>query len=251
MRLLVDRIKPVKGFSQILHILLQVALALAILVLVRLEGAFVNLAFGLVLLAKWRLVAVRPRFWLANLRANAVDITIGLSIVTFMANTPQGSVQIIWAAIYAIWLIAIKPATSTLMVAFQAMLAQLAGLVALFYVWADGPLWGLVLATGLICYIAARHFFDNFDEPYARLLSYVWAYFGAALLWLLGHWLLFYGVIAQPTLILSVVGYGLAAMYYFDHAERLSPALRRQFIFIMVAVLIVILTFSDWGDKVV
>jgi hypothetical protein len=81
----------------------------------------------------------------------------------------------------------------------------------------------------------------------------LWAYFGAALAWLLGHWLLFYahGIIAQPTLILSVLGYGLATMYYFDHSERLSPTLRRQFVFIIVAIMFVILTFSDWGDKVV
>jgi hypothetical protein len=195
--------------------------------------------------------AVRPRFWPAHIRANAVDITVGLSIVVFMANSPTGLIQITWAVVYAVWLVLLKPAASTLLVAVQAMLAQLAGLMALFLIWADGPLWGLVLTSGCICYVAARHFFDSFDEAYTKLLSYVWAYFGAALVWLLGHWLLFYGLIAQPTLILSMVGYGLAALYYFDHADRLSASLRRQFVFIMVAVIIVILTFSDWGDKVV
>jgi len=110
-----------------------------------------------------------------------------------------------------------------------------------------------VLATGAICYLSARHFFDSFDESYTKLLAYLWAYFGAALAWLLGHWLLFYahGVISQPTLILSIIGYGLAAMYYFDHSERLNTTLRRQFIFIIVAIMFVVLTFSDWGDKVV
>jgi hypothetical protein len=68
---------------------------------------------------------------------------------------------------------------------------------------------------------------------------------------LLGHWLLYYQFVAQPTLLLSAIGYGLAALYYFDHFQRLSLTLRRQFIFIMIAIVLVVLTFSDWGDKVV
>ena len=245
-----DRIKPAQGFSHLLHVGLQLVLPLVLLILVRLQGTFIELALALVLLTKWRMFAVRPRFWLANLRANAVDITIGLSAVIFMANSPYGYLQIIWTVLYAVWLVTLKPATGTVMVAAQALLAQLAGLMALFLIWADGPLTGLILVTGVICYISARHFFDSFDEPYAKLLSYLWAYFGAALVWVLGHWLLFYGLIAQPTLILSMVGYGLAALYFFDHTDRLSTGVRRQFLFIIIAVLIIILTFSDWGDKV-
>ena len=248
MKFLVDRIKPVHGFSQVLHIFFQLALPAVVLVLVRLQGAFIEIALLLIFLAKWRMFAVRPRFWPANIRANAVDMIVGFSVVVFMAHSPNGYIQIGWAAAYALWLVLFKPATSTLLIAAQAMVGQLAGFMALFLVWADGPLWGLVLASGCICYVSARHFFDSFDEAYAKLLSYTWAYFGAAIVWLLGHWLLFYGLIAQPTLILSMVGYGLAALYYFDHADRLNSALRRQFLFIIVAVLIVILTFSDWGD---
>jgi len=174
-----------------------------------------------------------------------------VSIVLFMANSPTGYLQLLWALLYATWLVWLKPATGTLTVAAQAMIGQLCGLMALFLVWSDGPLYGLILLAGLICYVSARHFFDNFDEPYAKLLSHLWAYFGAALLWVTGHWLLFYGLIAQPTLILSMVGYGLAALYYFDHTDRLHAGVRRQLLFIMVAIIIVILAFSDWGGKVV
>ena len=251
MRLLAARMKPAHGFSQIIHIALTLALPAALLILVRLQGGFVQLALSLVLLSKWRMFAVRPRFWPAIIRANAVDMTVGLSAVLFMAYSANGYVQLLFAGLYAAWLLAIKPATGTFLVASQAMIAQLCGLMALFLVWSDGPLLGLIFMTGIICYVSARHFFDNFDEPYAKLLSYLWAYFGAALLWVLGHWLLFYGLIAQPTLILSLIGYGLAVLYYFDHADRLSVGIRRQFLFIMIAAIIIILAFSDWGDKVV
>lgn len=250
-KLLAARFKPAHGFSQLIHIGLTIALPIVLLALIRLQGGFVQVALSLVLLSKWRMFAVRPRFWPAIIRANAVDITVGLSAVLFMANSSSGYLQLLWAGLYAIWLLWIKPATGTFMVAGQAMIAQLCGLMALFLVWSDGPLFGLILAAGSICYISARHFFDNFDEPYAKLLSYLWAYFAAALVWLLGHWLLFYGLIAQPTLILSMIGYGLAVLYYFDHEDRLSTGLRRQFLFIMIAAIIIILAFSDWGDKVV
>jgi hypothetical protein len=82
-------------------------------------------------------------------------------------------------------------------------------------------------------------------------LSYLWAYFAAALVWVLGHWLLYYGVIAQPTVVLTVVGYGLAVLYYFDHLDKLTPLLKRQMLTIMFVVLLVLIIFSDWGDKVV
>jgi hypothetical protein len=248
MKPLVAKIKPSKGFSHVLHLTLVVLLPIMVFVLVRVE--FVQLAFSVVLLSKWRMLAVRPRFWPANIRANSVDIMVGLSIVVFMSHTDSAMLQLVFAALYAVWLLVIKPASNMVMISAQAFVGQLCGLMALFLAWSAGPLYGLVLLTGIICYVSARHYFDSFDEPYAKLLAYIWGYFGAALIWLLGHWLLFYGVVSQPTVILSTVGYGLAALYYFDHTGKLSVSLRRQFIFIMLAILVVILAFSDWGDKV-
>jgi hypothetical protein len=250
MRRLLRKIKPASGLSHFFHLALVVVLPIVIFVLVRLD--FVQLALSVIVLSKWRMLAVRPRFWAANVRANAVDMMVGLSVVFFMAHAPNNlALQLMWVVLYAVWLIAIKPASSARMITLQAALSQLAALMALFLAWTDGPLYGLTLLTGIVCFMAAHHFFDAFDEPYAKLLSYVWGYFGAALAWLLGHWLIFYGVISQSALLLSVIGYGLAGMYYLDHEDRLSMGVRRQLVFIMLAVVVVILAFSDWGDKVV
>lgn len=249
MRLLLYKLKPANGFSYFFHLGLLVVLPAAVFVLVRL--GFVQLALSMIVLSKWRMFAVRPRFWPANIRANAVDLMVGLSIVLFMSHSASAFIQLAWAVLYAVWLIVVKPASGLLMTSVQALIGQLCGLMALYLVWAAGPLYGLTLATGLICFLAARHFLDGFDEPYARMLAYFWAYFGAALAWLLGHWLLFYQFVAQPTLLLTTIGYGLAVLYYLDHHDRLSQTVRRQFIFIMIAIILVVLTFSDWGDKVV
>jgi hypothetical protein len=209
------------------------------------------MAYSVIVLSKWRMFAVRPRFWAANIRANAIDLMVGLSAVLFMAESTSLLLQILWVIAYAVWLLAIKPGTSLAMITLQAFLGQLAALTALYMVWTDGPVAALTVLTGLFCFLAARHFLDTFDEPYARMLAYVWGYFGAALAWLLSHWLLFYHGVAQPTLLLSTLGYGLAVIYYLDHNDRLSKSVRRQFIFIMVAIVLVVLAFSDWGDKVV
>jgi len=233
----------------VLHLALLLVLPAVIFVFVWLN--LTQLALATVVLAKWRMFAVRPRFWAANVRANAVDLMIGLSTVVFMIHSGNLWLQAGWAVVYAIWLVAIKPGTTIPMITFQAFLGQLAALMALYLVWGNGPVYGLTLLTGLFCFLAARHFLDAFEEPYARMLSYVWGYFGASLGWLLSHWLLFYRGVAQPTLLLSTLGYGMAVLYYLDHRDRLGTAARRQFVFIMLAIVLLVLAFSDWGDKVV
>jgi hypothetical protein len=249
MRLIPRKLKPTSGFAYFLHLGLVSILPIAVFILVVLN--FVQLALSIVVLSKWRMFAVRPRFWASNIRANAVDLMVGLSIVVFMVHSDSWSVKLLWAVLYAVWLLAIKPGVSSLMISAQAFIGQLAALMALYLTWAAGPVYGLTFLTGLFCFLAARHFLDTFDEPYARMLAYIWGYFGAALAWLLSHWLLFYGVIAQVTLLLSTLGYGMAVLYYLDHHDRLGRGVRRQFIFIMVAIVLLILAFSDWGNKVV
>lgn len=249
MRGLLTKLAPSRGFSPALH--LGFNLVLPLLVFVFVKTSVFPLALSLVLLSKWRMFAVRPRFWLANIRANAVDIIIGLSVLAFMVTTQSTWIQLFWAIIWSAWLIVAKPKTSVIWVSIQSLLGLAAGLMALFLVWDEGPLFGLVLVSGCLCFFAAHHFFDSFDEPYTRLLSFVWAYFGAALTWVLGHWLLFYGVLAQPTLVLVAIGSGLATLYYLDHFDKLTVNLRRQFLFIMIAIVLVVLAFSDWGDKIV
>jgi hypothetical protein len=249
MRPLLRKLKPTSGFAYFLHLGLVSVLPIAVFVLVVLN--FVQLALSIVVLSKWRMFAVRPRFWASNIRANAVDLMVGLSIVVFMVHSGSWSVQLLWAALYAVWLLAIKPGVGMLMISTQAFIGQLAALMALYLTWASGPIYGLTFLTGLFCFLAARHFLETFDEPYARMLAYIWGYFGAALAWLLSHWLLFYGVLAQSTLLLSTLGYGMAVLYYLDHYDRLSKGVRRQFIFIMVAVVLLVIAFSDWGNKVV
>src|ERR1700712_1355974 len=101
MRQQLRKLKPTSGFSYFLHLGLVLILPLAIFVLVRLN--FVQLALSVVVLSKWRMFAVRPRFWAANIRANAVDLMVGLSSVIFMEHSGI-LLQLMWAGLYAVWL---------------------------------------------------------------------------------------------------------------------------------------------------
>lgn len=249
MRPMVARIKPANGISSLLHGGLLSIFPLLLFVLVRLD--FIPLAFIMVLLSKWRMFAVRPRFWLANIRANSVDIIVALAVLTFMIESGTFVWQFMWAVVYALWLVVLKPGASVLYTSLQALVALFGGLIAAYLAWDGAASYVLVLATGLLCYLTARHFFDSFDEPYARLLSYMWGYFGAAMAWVLSHWLLFYGYVAQPAVLLVVLGSGLATLYYLDHFDRLSGMVRRQFLFGMAAIVALVLVLSNWGNKIV
>lgn len=249
MKRITKRLRPAGGYSHGFHLLFTVALPVLVYIFVRLN--LVPVAVTLILLSKWRVLAVRPRHWMAYIRANAVDIVVGISIVVFMSNTNAMLWQLVWAAVYAVWLLLIKPGTSLLGISVQAGLAQLFGLLALYLTWGGSSTAVLVIGTWVVAYVSARHFFSAFDEPYTRFLSDAWAFFAASLAWVLGHWLLFYGVVSQPTLLLTILGYGLGAMYYLESGGRLGKLARRQFIFIMIAIVVVVLVFSDWGNKVV
>ncbi len=249
MRPLIQKFTPSRGFAHAFYFVYNALLPLLVFLLVRI--GFVQLALSLILLSKWRMLAVRPRFWLANIRANAIDMIVGVSVLAFMTATNSEAFQLLWVVLWAGWLIGIKPRADTLWVSVQAFLGFAIGMVAMFYTWDHEPLFVLVAAAAGVCFFGAHHFFDSFDESYTRLLALLWAYFGAALTWVLGHWLLFYGPIAQPTLLLIALALGIGTLYYLDHFDKLSLNIRRQVVFIMVAVVLVVLAFSDWGDKIV
>jgi hypothetical protein len=221
LRRISSKVKPATGFSSLLHLLYRIVLPIAVFVLVRLDiGLWLPIL--VIMLSKWRIFAVRPRFWPANLRANSIDIIVGISTVLFLSNTD-----------------------SILFVSFQAAIGQLAGLMALFLVRSDRPLYELVFLTGFICYLAARHFFDSFNEPYAKMLAYLWGYFGSAIVWVLGHMLVVYpkpdGIITMPTLLISAIGYSVAAVYYLEHFDRLSVLIKRELLFLSASIVIILI----------
>lgn len=239
-----SRFKPARGFSHIFYLAFNLLLPVLAYILVRVD--FVPIAIFLIFLSKWRMFAVRPRYWVANLISNGVDIMVAVSLVLFMASTSVAWWQLFWMVLYIGWLVWLKPRYDVLSVSAQAMIGQLLGLSLLYLKFGDSSIVVLVAGTWLVAYLSARHYLTSFEESHSALLAHIWAYFSASLAFILAHWLLFYGTIAQIIVILTVIGYGLAALYYLDATTRLTAILQRQLLAIMLAILIVIVVFSNW-----
>lgn len=243
------KIKPKQGFSHLLHVGLNVGLPLSAYILVRIN--FVGIAISLILLSKWRMFAVQPRYWVANLISNGVDVIVGLSLVLFMASTTVVWWQLIWMIAYGAWLVWLKPRSDVLSVSAQAMVGQLLGLSVLYLKIGDASLIWLVAGTWAVAYVAARHFLTSFEEAHTALLAHVWAYFAASLAFVLGHWLLFYSSIAQIIVLLTTIGYGLAGLYYLEARDRLTETLKRQLISLMSAIIFIVIVLSDWSGSTI
>lgn len=249
MRQLANKIKPAAGFSQLLHLSLVALLPALVYIFVR--AGFLELAVAIVLVGKWRMFSVKPRHWPANLRSNAVDILVGLSVVVFMSHAEAMLAQLMWAVLYGSWLLLVKPKSNVFWIGAQAMIAQAAALMAIYSQWAGRSTFWLVFVVAGVCYLCARHFMSAFDEAMGRTISYCWSFMAACVVWLTGHWLIYYGAVAQPTLLLTVVGYGLASLYYLQYKDRLSVNVRRQVVMVLCALVFIIIMFSDRSDKIV
>ena len=249
MRKLLYNLRPESGISHAVHIALNALLPLVLVVLVRLD--LVIIAAVMVFLTKWRMLAVKPRHWISNIRANSVDIFVGLSVVAFMAGTDTLYVQIIWAVVYIIWLVWLKQQSKPSAVTFQALIAQALALVGYYTAFPDSTLLLDMVVVWLVCYSVARHFLSAFDEPMTSVIANLWAWFGLIMAWILGHWAIYYLFLPQIVLILSILGYGLAGLYYLHAKNKLTLSLKRQLIGLVMVLLLVIVVFSDWQDKTV
>jgi hypothetical protein len=174
--------------SELIYILLNVALAVAILLVVwAIESPIA--AFALVLLSKWRVLAVRPRYWFVNVQANLVDIIVGVSTVVLLyAASHALAAQIVLTILYIGWLLYIKPRSKRNYIAIQAGVALFMGVTALMAVSYDWIASVVVLFMWLIGYSTARHILGSYDESHISFYSLVWGLVMAEFGWLAYHW---------------------------------------------------------------
>lgn len=240
--------RPDKGFfSRFLHYVLILLLPVLVYITVSLDFAW--LAVVLVLISKWRIFSVKSRHWLALFRANAIDIFFGLSIISLM-SIPVASMssRIFWMVIYALWLLLIKPRGGSVWIGIQALLGQTLAIIAIFIQWTGSSTLWLMFAVWGVAYLSARHFLSAFDEQMSRATAYTWAYFAGAVVWVTSHRLIMYGgYIAMPAILLSLLGYGIAAIYYLDHTDRLKDTLRWQFVGLMTVGVLFLIFVSKWS----
>jgi hypothetical protein len=204
------------------------------------------LAYLLVLLSKWRVLAVRPRFWFANIQANSVDLFVGLSVVTLMwVSSGSAGVQLALTVFFAIWLTILKPHAKRSWVIIQAAIMQALSLTALFSFAYVLPASFATLVGWLIGYITARHALASFkDEEDRTLLSLAWGLVVAELSWLSYHWTIAYTLsgelkIPQVAIVVGLLGF-LAMKVYVSLRKNAQQLLFRDIRWPLTFVLLVI-----------
>lgn len=244
--------------SESVYIILNIALAAAVLAAVW-GTSSPWLGLSIALISKWRILAVRPRYWFTHLEANMVDIIVSIGVVVLiylagLAETTQGLVvQIILAILYGAWLLLLKPRGNRKAIAMQAGVAVTVGSMALVSVSYEWPSTIVVLGMWLIGYTSARHVLASYSEDSLRLLGLVWGFVTAEIGWLTYHWAIGYPLpygaglkIPQVTLIL--LGLGFIAERVYSSFQRHEKIKRNDVllpILLTTGVLLVIFIFFD------
>ncbi len=223
--------------SEVAYVILNIALAVMLLVLV----LVVNVpwpALGLVLLSKWRIFAVRSRYWAANIRANMVDVIVGISMVVFLYSAAGDlPTQIALTSLYVAWLLFLKPRSKRAYVAAQAMVGLVFGVGAVVQLSPDLPASIVVLLSWIVGYAASRHILSIQHESHINFLSLLWGFVVAEIMWLAYHWTIGYQLgnslqLSQVVIIIAALSFLAERIYvsfhkhgHVDSGEVMMPAL--------------------------
>jgi hypothetical protein len=206
--------------SSVLHVVLNIMLAVGCTA-VTIATASPVLGILLVLLSKWRMLAVQPRYWFLNIKSNTVDILVGISLVLLMYYAGDRLViaHLVWAAIYVAWLLVIKPKSSSLMTEIQALTAVFLGMSAGSIAAASLNPIVIVLVGFVVGYSVSRHVLVQSEDHDFTLIMFVCGLLKAQTAWLLHHWLIMYSfgasglVIPQLAVITTVVTFLFLRVY--------------------------------------
>ena len=201
-------------FSSILHVVLNIALAV-ISILITWSTGSPLIGIILVVLSKWRMFAVRPRYWGVNLKANFVDLIVGNSIIliAYCSGRVFLPIHVILMVLYAIWLIVIKPRSTEAAANLQSLIAIFFGTISTTLMTASAN--SIFMAAGgfLLGWAAARHILVQGDDKDYNIIILAGAIISAEIHWLCHSWLIVYSfnetgiIIPQLTIILTIVAF--------------------------------------------
>lgn len=236
--------------SDIAYIALNVGLALVILA-VTLSTQTIWLPLLIILVSKWRVFAVRPRFWRQNILANSVDFIVGISHVVFLyAAAGLLAIQVLLTIGYIVWLLFIKPRSKRLYVTLQAGTALFLGITALSMVAYGYSEILFVLGMWVIGYVSARHVLIHYEFPVTAFFSLVWALVVAELGWFAYSWMFAYTMpnsgnlkLSQLALVVTLLGFvaerALASHHTHGKIRREDLVVPSVFALSLIALLVV------------
>ncbi|MBR3204252.1 hypothetical protein IKF81_01035 [Candidatus Saccharibacteria bacterium] len=242
--------------SDIIHVIMNILLGIGTIFVTVVSGSWI-IGFILVLVSKWRMFAVRPRYLFLNLKSNLVDLIVGFSFVllAYFSGTELLPVHYLLSALYTFWLIIIKPKTTPGWNLFQALSAVFLGTSAATILCASLNSAVFVALEFIIGYATARHVLvqndNSLDDGYP---AFAFALFFAEIALLTHSWLIIYTfakfgiMIPQISIILSVFTYLAFAVYsnieardgHLKFKEVAAPV-----IFSILVLAIIIIGFSQ------
>jgi hypothetical protein len=184
-------------------------------------------ALALLLLSKWRTIAVRPRYWWMNLVSSLPDLTFGAAMVTLMWLAGQNALisggwawipQAILGVFYTVWLIWMKPQDSKKWVFWQAGISQFFSVSAIFSIAGRLPLVVVMLLMFITAFGVARQIFTQYVEVSRTLLALAYGFVVAIIAFAAWHWTVGYAVgtmveVPQAAIIISALGFVFAKIY--------------------------------------
>lgn len=240
--------------SEVAHVALNIGLAIAILLIV-LSTESVWLPVSLVILSKWRVLAVRPRYWFINIMSNMVDIIFGVSLVILLYEATGALwLQLLLTALHIVWLVLIKPRSKRSFVVAQALVAVFFGVNALALVAHNMNSLVMVLGMWVIGYVATRHVLLSYSDSLTPYLSLVGGLVYAELGWLGYHWLFAYTLpntgnvkIAQLAIIVTVIGFVAERIYtaYYHNQRIRAQDVILPVVFSVTLIVMIILFFNQ------
>lgn len=248
--------KSRNALSSILHILLNFLLGVSSIALTVLTGSPL-LGILLVVVSKWRIFAVRPRYWFLNIKSNLVDIIVGLSfvLIAYAAGTTLLLIHVILAVLYVFWLIVLKPQSSERAAEMQALVAIFFGVTANMLLCANADAIVPVAVSFVIGYGAARHIIVQSDDHDFTIITLTCGLLFAEITWLCQAWSIIYSldaantgiIIPQAAIILTVFAFAFTRLYrsILKNDGRLkSSEIALPTIFSIIIIAMVVVWFS-------
>lgn len=200
--------------SNMVHILLNILLGVGSVLITVLSGSPL-LGLLLVLISKWRVFAVRARYFAINLKSNLVDMIVGASVIllAYYAGPSFLPVDFILATFYVVWLIFIKPLSSEKALLVQSLIAVFLGISAATILSANLNSIVITALAFLIGYAASRHILVQTSDKDFTLTTLVCGLIFAEITWLCHSWSIIYtfgttGVrIPQVAIILTIFAF--------------------------------------------
>lgn len=179
--------------SSILHVILNILLGVGSVIITVITGSWI-IGLILVILSKWRVFAVRPRYLIVNILSSLVDFIVGASFVfiAYCSGTTWLPIHFILALSYTLWLLLLKPRSSDFAAELQSLVAAFLGTTATTMLFASSNSIFMTLFCFIIGFAVSRHVLVQTDENDFGLLTLSCGLISAEIAWLCNSWLIIY-----------------------------------------------------------